>query len=44
MTRYLIDRKTGKLALETINEAFACEELWNINNGLTLCLECHGNK
>ncbi len=21
--------------------AFMCEELWNINNGITLCRECH---
>lgn len=27
--------------IKTIEEAFNCQELWNINNGITLCLECH---
>jgi 5-methylcytosine-specific restriction endonuclease McrA len=27
--------------IKTIDGAFACEELWNINNGRTLCLKCH---
>jgi len=27
--------------IKTIDEAFECEELWNINNGITLCLKCH---
>jgi 5-methylcytosine-specific restriction endonuclease McrA len=27
--------------IEKIEDAFACEELWNINNGITLCLDCH---
>lgn len=27
--------------IQTIEEAFDCEELWNINNGRTLCRECH---
>ena len=22
-------------------EALECEELWNLENGLTLCKECH---
>lgn len=25
----------------SIEEAFICEELWNINNGQTLCSKCH---
>ena len=27
--------------ITTFKEALECEELWNINNGFTLCLECH---
>ena|SRR3990167_1484153 len=27
--------------IKTYDEAIACEELWNINNGRTLCVECH---
>ena len=27
--------------IKTLEEALECEELWNINNGLTLCLKCH---
>lgn len=27
--------------IQTLDEALACEELWNINNGTTLCKECH---
>ena len=26
---------------KTLEEAVLCEELWNINNGRTLCKECH---
>ena len=26
---------------KTLEEAIACEELWNINNGRTLCTRCH---
>lgn len=25
----------------TIEDAFLCEELWNLNNGRTLCEDCH---
>lgn len=28
--------------IKTIEEALLCEELWNLNNGMTLCKECHG--
>ena len=27
--------------IKTLEEALNCEELWNINNGITLCRECH---
>lgn len=27
--------------IKTIIDALACEELWNINNGRTLCKKCH---
>lgn len=27
--------------IKTVDEANDCEELWNINNGRTLCQECH---
>lgn len=27
--------------IKSLEEAINCEELWNINNGLTLCVECH---
>lgn len=27
--------------IATLEEALGCEELWNINNGITFCKECH---
>lgn len=36
MAQIIADRKVN-----TIEEAVRCEELWNINNGVTLCVECH---
>lgn len=27
--------------IKTIFDALACQELWNINNGRTLCVKCH---
>lgn len=27
--------------ITTLEEALSCEELWNINNGITLCKRCH---
>ncbi len=27
--------------LKSLEDAESCEELWNINNGQTLCVECH---
>ena len=27
--------------IKSLEESIECEELWNINNGLTLCQECH---
>lgn len=27
--------------IKTLDEALNCEELWDINNGITLCLKCH---
>ena len=30
-----------KYQIKTIEEALNCEELWNINNGRTLCKVCH---
>ena len=30
-----------KYEITTIEEALECEKLWDINNGITLCKECH---
>ena len=30
-----------KYCIATIEQAINCEELWNINNGKTLCVPCH---
>ena len=27
--------------IKNIDDAISCSELWNINNGLTLCKKCH---
>ena len=27
--------------IKTFEEALICEELWNLNNGRTLCIDCH---
>jgi len=31
----------NKYKIKNVSEANKCKELWNINNGRTLCLECH---
>ena len=30
-----------KYKIQTLEQALDCEELWNINNGRTLCKKCH---
>ena len=27
--------------IKTFDDALMCEEIWNINNGRTLCIDCH---
>lgn len=30
-----------KYLIKTLEQALLCQELWNINNGRTLCIKCH---
>lgn len=30
-----------KHKIKTVEEALKCEELWDLNNGITLCYKCH---
>lgn len=30
-----------KIEFNTLEEAYNCDVLWNINNGITLCVYCH---
>ena len=30
--------------IKSYEEALICEEFWNINNGITLCISCHKKK
>lgn len=32
---------THEYNIKTLEEALACEEIWDINNGTTLCIPCH---
>jgi hypothetical protein len=27
--------------VSTVKEALACKELWNLNNGISICYGCH---
>lgn len=27
--------------IKTFKKAFTCDELWDVNNGITLCRDCH---
>ncbi len=37
----LLSKIIEEYEIKTLEEALICEELWNINNGMTLCRECH---
>lgn len=37
----LFSEITKEYNIKSLNEAFNCEELWDINNGRTLCVDCH---
>jgi len=30
-----------KFKIKTLKQAFKCKELWDVNNGVTLCEKCH---
>jgi len=32
-----------KNKIKTVDDALNCSELWNINNGITMCVYCHNN-
>ena len=36
-----ISKILAEYKIKTYDEALNCEELWNVNNGITLCWECH---
>ena len=35
------DRIIEEYQIRILEQALNCEELWNINNGTTLCMDCH---
>ena len=39
--KFWLGKKLSKEHKRKLSEALACEEFWNINNGRTLCKECH---
>ncbi len=36
-----LSRLISKNQIKSLEEAVSCEEIWNINNGRTLCIDCH---
>ena len=34
---YLVHKKM----IKRVDEAVSCKELWDLNNGVTLCVSCH---
>jgi len=34
-------KKVKIILINSLEEALNCEELWNVNNGRTLCRKCH---